>query len=266
MRIEQKTITPKMAAEMLRDNKYNRNITTRHVNRLAEEMKKGNWKLNGDTIRFAKGRLIDGQHRLEACIKAGASFPAIIIYDLPDDVFDTIDIGKARSGADTLSTLGEKNTRIVAAALRNLKNMASADDETLPDEKMTNSELVGLLALHPKIRNSATLITGKPIVRGLIPPGWAVALHYLFAQKEPAMADLFFDAIETGTNLSPTDPLYHLRQRLTTNRLTTAKLPVPHIVALMIKAWKACLAGEKMRVLRWSSVEGFPKLPVRADG
>lgn len=60
-------ITPERAAEMLSKNKSNRKINQANVRRIADDMLTGNYKLNGETIKFyADGTLADGQHRLTA--------------------------------------------------------------------------------------------------------------------------------------------------------------------------------------------------------
>ena len=65
------TISPKQAEEMLASTAasfVNRGATQSFVKRYAQDMKAGNWHPDtGETIKIdTKGRVIDGQHRLQA--------------------------------------------------------------------------------------------------------------------------------------------------------------------------------------------------------
>ncbi len=118
MKAELKTITPEWAQKTLSEkNSGNRAMNRQHVELLAREMKLGRWKVNGDTICLNGSRLIDGQHRLAAVVASGVTIDSFVIEGIPCDVFDTKDIGKRRSGGDTLGVRGEKNAYRLAAAL-----------------------------------------------------------------------------------------------------------------------------------------------------
>ena len=65
------TITPDIAKTMLGENVNNRRISHDNVNMFAREMRNGEWRFNGEAIKFSKdGRLLDGQHRLLAARRA----------------------------------------------------------------------------------------------------------------------------------------------------------------------------------------------------
>jgi hypothetical protein len=55
-------------------------------------------KRNGTT-------LLDGQHRLLACIKAKTNFRTLVVDGLDDSIFDSVVTGIGRSGADTLAVM-----------------------------------------------------------------------------------------------------------------------------------------------------------------
>ena len=100
MRVEKKVITPKEASKILAEqNPYNyREVNWATVDIYANDMKSGNWKENGETVKFdINGNLIDGQHRFWAIVKSGVPILCIIVYDLDPSVADTIDIGRKRS-------------------------------------------------------------------------------------------------------------------------------------------------------------------------
>lgn len=96
MRTEIFVITPAFAADCLTHNTKNRNLRKGVVRQLVDVIKQGKWELNGSAIRFGlDGRLLDGQHRLTAIVQAGIPCPSLVIYDLPDSTFETIDVGGA---------------------------------------------------------------------------------------------------------------------------------------------------------------------------
>lgn len=96
------TITPQMAQVYLTHNTDNRNVRSYTVDFYARQMKQGDWQLNGDSIRFAKnGRLIDGQHRLKACIEAGVPFTTLVVRGLDGESQITMDKPVVRTSADT---------------------------------------------------------------------------------------------------------------------------------------------------------------------
>ena len=91
------TIGPDLARYYLAKNKKNRLFNAKHVHFLANEIRTGNWKLNGDTIVLNDERLIDGQHRLMAVLMADLPITTLLVTGVSSDVFDTIDIGKKRT-------------------------------------------------------------------------------------------------------------------------------------------------------------------------
>ena len=112
-------VTPEMAKDWLDKNnqKTNRKIDRRQVEKYKRELKSGNWMLNGDAIRFyVSGSLSDGQHRLTAIYETGITTLCSIIENIPDEAKSTIDVGKSRKNNDvfTLSNVKFGNKMIAA--------------------------------------------------------------------------------------------------------------------------------------------------------
>lgn len=113
------TITPEKAQELLNKNDSNRPMNKAHARKFASDMTEGLWKYNGDPIRLsADGNLLDGQHRLQACVYAGIPFETEIIEDLPQEVMVTIDTGRRRSAADALHFMTGGSAVQIAASSR----------------------------------------------------------------------------------------------------------------------------------------------------
>lgn len=253
------TITPEIAKELLSRNSGNRSINDVHVNRLAKQMSNNQFDLNGDAIRITDdGSLIDGQHRLSACVKSGVSFQSLIVRGLPKKAFLTIDQGKHRSHGDTLSALGEKNGKDISSALKIIERYFTAG---LPvgRKNFTNSDMVDLLDKYPDVRSCLGGVTHP---KGLFPRSIAIACNYLFRIRDEELASRFFDELISGTRLDEGSPVYILRERLMRNAMSKAKLKPEYIMALMIKAWNALRSGREIKSLRFrengDGAESFP--------
>jgi hypothetical protein len=98
------TITPTKAKKILAEtNVDNRSMRRTVVERYARDMANGNWRLTSDPIKFdADGRLIDGQHRLQACVEAGKSFKTAVAYGVEVIAKEAMDTGLRRTFADVL--------------------------------------------------------------------------------------------------------------------------------------------------------------------
>lgn len=258
MKAELRTITPAWAAKTLKDkNTDNRAMNIKHVAKLADEIKSGRWKVNGDTICINDDRLIDGQHRLAAVVQTGITIQSFVIEGIPSDVFDTKDVGKRRSPGDTLSVRGEKNSYRLASALALTdRYMTCRGDQNV---NYSNTEIEGLLEKYPDIRDS--LQVGVQC-KDILPPSLLDACHYIFSRIDTKLADEFVTKIIKGTGLEDRDPFYILRERLVKNSVSKAKLTKPYMLALCIKAWNYTRKGMKVRFLRWRDTgevtEPFP--------
>lgn len=256
MKAKLETITPEIAAKMLERNTANRPAYKKDVSAIAREIKEGRWKVNGDTICLNGEAIVDGQHRLLAVVESGIPIETFVIYGVPSDVFDTKDIGRRRSPADTLSVDGEIHTRALAAALVVLdrfKHEVEIDDH----KKYSNAEIRELLEKYPLMRESVR--RGKSGANGLMPPSVLCACHYLFAEKDRQDADLFVDLLHSGVGLGVDDPVFLLRDRLIRNACAKAKLSRRYIMALTIKAWNYWSSGKVLRQLRFRETGDVPE-------
>lgn len=88
--VEVEVITPEKAAEYLQNNAYHRKVKKKKVAEYMKEMEDGNWKLNGKTITFDKnGRLLNGQHRLGAVVKAQVPLTTLVVRGVDPEVLET---------------------------------------------------------------------------------------------------------------------------------------------------------------------------------
>lgn len=96
-------ITPEMAKRWLEKNPYNRNISRRTVETYAEAMRRNEWHSNGESICFDEdGNLINGQHRLAACILANTPFCSTVVTGVLKQDSYIYDKGRNRTIRNTM--------------------------------------------------------------------------------------------------------------------------------------------------------------------
>ncbi|WP_428391582.1 hypothetical protein [Lichenicoccus sp.] len=255
-------ITPERARELLGNNPGNRIVAPGVVAKYRRDMTARRWLLNGQTIKIGKsGRLLDGQHRLHACVQSEVSFPAIVVQNLDEGVFDTFDLGGRRAFAEILKQRGEKSTAALAAALRWLWMV---EEKKIFDrvQAPTNSELDNILSRHNGIIESLKLSNR---IRHVMAPAMGIALHYLFSRKNANAAEEFFERIVDGQNLTKDMPVWHIRERLLNDRLSRkVKLAESERFVLTVKAWNAYRQDKKVAQLSWRgkgpSREALPEI------
>ena len=101
-------VTPAMAKTMLESNTDNRNKRGWWVSGLANMMKRGEWITTHQGVAFDEsGKLIDGQHRLEAIVEAEMTIPMLVVTGVSNQAYKVLDNGIKR----TLSDLTGLTTR-----------------------------------------------------------------------------------------------------------------------------------------------------------
>jgi hypothetical protein len=267
IKVEFLQITPEVAAEMLNHNESNRGIAWLVVEKYARDMKHNAWALNGQTLKFGKsGRLLDGQHRLQASVHSETSFPAIVVRGLDDSVFDTFDLGSRRAIGDVLRDRGELNTSALGAALRQLWMLQHGLIQSR-SASATIAELLDVLEQNPELRDSVRL---QHKIRDVTAPTIILALHYLFTRVDRTKANWFLDRLSDGAELSPRHPILTLRDQLMRAR-NERKITIsdPERAAWAIKAWNAFYQERPVATLKWQQLgprkEPFPLIAGLVD-
>jgi len=262
MKIIQTTLTPSQAGELLGNNPNNRLISPSIVRDYVQDMSDGKWMLNGETIKIyndtknrklpiTKHRLLDGQHRLTACVKSNIPLSAVIaVVDSPD-VFKTIDTGKKRSTKDCLDILGYTNTGTLAASLALIKKLDTGGISATTKNpgggsraKVMNHEIEGILAEYPNMPNSvayAHRVRSKLKTR---PAGMAV-IHYRLSEIDTDLAEEFLDAFHSGAGLSESSPIYQARNRIINKMLSDSVLTPFYLLLVVYTAWNYWITGNE---------------------
>jgi len=101
MRSSIETVTPEMAASYLANNEGNRNVRTMRVKELSGIIQRGEWMVTHQGIAFSRdGRLLDGQHRLLACIDANMPIKIMVTRNVDPQAFSVLDLHGKRSFSD----------------------------------------------------------------------------------------------------------------------------------------------------------------------
>jgi len=262
--VKEETITPARATELLVGVKNVRRARFDHVAMLARAMREGEWELNGCTIKIDKaGSVIDGEHRLRACVSAEKPFRTLVAYGV--EASSTIDTGfRARTVGQLVHAEGIKRSSIVASIAR-LKLMLDdhGDFECIGQTKaklgISVQRLKTLIDANAEELQEAARIAASPAaVTGL--PSGALGLVAFMAAKNPAMPG-FMAGLETGEGLRKGNPAFALRERAL-NVGRRARLPFRDNCALIFKAWNAYVRKEPMPLLKWIGINEKIQTPL----
>ncbi len=263
-------ITPEVATKWLDEvNTNNRTLRQSYIARLANDMRTGRWHGdNGEAIRFdVKGRLVDGQHRLWACVQSKTPFKSMVLTGLDPEDYNTIGIGASKSFADFLGPVhGEKNVHLYSASVRLVYYWTKGLLGSMKDGRLvpTIQDLETIYRDHPMLKDSVSKIATMEI-RYMLAPSYSCLIHYsAFCSGQLVMAEDFLERVGTGLGLIEDDPAYQIRklalqeQRLKSGFKTHVDKQV--VLARFIKAWNLCREGKKTKDIRFRPGEQFPKL------
>lgn len=259
-------ITPARAAELLQSNTHNRTVSHTNLLKVKTALTRGEWKFNGEAIKVAAdGTILDGQHRLMACVETGVTFTSLVIYGLPHESQATMDTGKSRELKDVLALRGHKKVNALAATAKAViraeqysVKVALKPSSVYP---VTTAQGVERVESDPAIKEAA--LEGVKFGKIGLPGKIASLFIYRFTQIDADDANAFFDRLLSGAGLAEDDPIFHLRETLRASRdnFKGERNPV-YIGALVIKAWNKYRAGETCLSLRFrvggASPERFP--------
>jgi hypothetical protein len=272
LRTKLEEITPKKATQWLAKNTMNRKVRKRVVERYAGQMRDGEWKITGEAIQFSKeGVLLNGQHRLLACIEANVPFTTLVVHGVGEAARPYYDTGTARQARDALSMNGVAYAGNLASAIRTIKGIESVEEDGAPLARIrwakytSHAEVLSFAKEHEaRLVRGAELTTSRDARLVCAPASLFTALYFIFAESNELRAEEFFEALIGGENLNKSNPIWHLRTALTRARpqlgKRTTKTNIPYKAAITAKAWNAWMAGKVVKTLRHGENEKWPKI------
>lgn len=268
-------------ARALLDNRFagQRAISSSHVKTLMGKMNAGEWEETSQGVVLdIYGRLLDGQHRLEAFLASNlTTLPIIQQLGEAPETFIHLDEGVAkRQFKDLLTIDGFEGTTGVSAMFRMLlafdaKQHAGEKDVGFVSFGHQTPEIFNSnprLCLNWCAANQAKIEhvvkkTNTPEARRVLRPSSSIFTgFYLWVGLENMKrADAFFAELIEGTWDMPKArqakyPVKLLRDAILSFQLDAkarkGKVPDYVIAAILIKAWNAYVAGEQITQLRFT--------------
>jgi hypothetical protein len=274
-------------------NKQNRDLKPARLARYTRDMANDRWLPEGEPIRFDEdGRLADGQHRLEALIRAsiqreqrGVSGPEwslkfLVLTDLPRETRLVSGTGAPKTLQDAALISGNVRyaNNVVPIGNRVYNWLKAQNPVPTGGNRITLTELefADFYAEHMGEINRAAYWGGHLKQRIKLPAlagGFAYFLIYEASEEHHARTDvdvpaLFFSALATGAELIERHPAKTLRETIATRR-DNGTLKTDIALALTLRAWNA-FAEERLygsAILPAASVTSanlvLPKAPNR---
>jgi len=261
-------ITPDIADAILSSNKNYRRLDRNRVERYANSLLDDVWEVNGESIKLdSNGRLLDGQHRLHAVIRANRNLTTSIVLGVNST--DEVDRGKPRNIADHFRAEGVKNATIAAAATAVLYRFHK--QKPLYDRSAHCSPSVSeAWEIYQNTLGISDIVSATRKCRGLCATGaLAGVMTCAMTASKCGLPPIlkFLEDLSSGAGLNEDSPVYALRERLI--RVRESKkviLAQKELTALIIIAWNHYAFGATLRKdgLRYrqggSSPQQFPQL------
>lgn len=255
-------ITPEIAAELLALNTDNRRPKDKRQAQITRDILERAFVPNGETIIVGKTRLLDGQNRLMACAAAGVPIVSLVVREMDDDAFASLDQGTPRSIVDRLQKDGVPNATMVAAATSVVWRFGTGRAESAKGWMTgpTVAEAMDTIGRHPLIL-TATRSLGLTAQRAGLPAGGICGMYVRCCEIDALTADDFFGRLTTGADLGADEPVYLLRSRLLKERAAGRLIPASGLCTLIAKAWNATRESRTVGTLK-----GRRRLNIPRDG
>jgi hypothetical protein len=255
-------VTPEVAEKLLAGNSDNRPLRPSHVRRLADAMKRGQWKTTHQGILLDRdGNVADGQHRLHAIVESKIS--AVMRVEHFDgklqDVFDVLDRGRPRGSADDLALVGVHDAKAVSSVVRCLLvyQLGWSQGRHEGGVHVSNIDIVKCYRENPGVEKS--VLWAKAVPAPLRPMSIFGCAHYLFGQIDAQARDEFMMGLSTGAGLDEGDPRLSLRAALLRQAESTRRgANRVQLMAWVIKSWNKWRDQEPLTLLRHAKHERFP--------
>lgn len=266
MIIERKLITPSIARELLESNLTNRRLRREVVLVYSRDIKNGKWKQDtGELIKISKENvLLDGQHRLHAVIEANTPVFFHIAKDVDDSVFDVLDTGKMRGGADTLQVQGIKHYSRVSSIITgyNVLKTGNSNFTASRASRLTNQDILKIHNERPEFWQEACKKSDSWYnhFSKIISYSTIGSFYSLFYDINPNDADLFFDQLCINSVFPKQSSIISLSKKLVDDRISNKKMTQYYRNAYILKAWNAFRKSKELKILNFNpEKEEYPK-------
>jgi hypothetical protein len=214
-------IPPNVAQEWLTLNTLNRALRSTVAYQADMEARK--WAMNGESIKFAwDGTLLDGQHRLTACVDSGEEFISLVVTGLDPAVRATVDGNLMRMVKDHLQMAKmpySSYAAAIAARLRAYEEEGLLVPPASRDMSISTRVAYALenrdILLAASERAMKVPGSGLRVAPTIIGAAWVICARNVPSEDRLFLAEEFWINQVVGMQgLTATSPALLLRQRL----------------------------------------------------
>jgi hypothetical protein len=243
-------VDPDTAERWLGYNRANRNVRENLVDSYARDMVAGCWEMTGEPVKFAKdGRLLDGQHRLHAVVKAGVTIPLMVARGLDSAAQLVMDSGARRTAADALHMDGRDHSTFLSSGARIAIGLQRGVIESLNSARITHGEIRRFVDATPLFVEAVSLVS--PYSRAIAAPKGVLAyVSWRLYMVDATETKAFFESVATQEMLRGNDPRMVLAKRLSSIRESRILEPPNAFIALFFRSWNYWRSGEPVTHLK----------------
>ena len=255
-------VTPDLARDWLTINASNRPLRKQLIRTYANDMLADRWRITGEAVQFGTdGRLLNGQHRLNAIIMADVPVTLLVVTGVAPEAQMVMDSGAKRTASDALGFVGVANASIVAAVARLALGVAYSPD-SLGKYAASHSEIAEWVADHPQVHAAATFAT-RSNEKIALQPSVIAYCYMITAEIDLFAAESFWTALAEQVAEYPGDPAVALARRLNLARRERETLPKAALLSMIYRAWNSRRDGRAMSIVKVnSSAGGLIPVPV----
>lgn len=261
-------ISPDIAqAWLARNIEHNRAVSLTTVEMYARDMKNGRWHPEvAHAIAFSSdGSLVEGQHRLSACMRSNVELLSTVQVGVPQQAFLAMDAGRKRYPADHLRMKGFPSAGSMAAVAKMYlqvthgigRSYQPGTEEIVAFAEARRDHLIS------SVRKSQQVTQMIGFKRAPL----SVAILQAYDQGLEGDMDEFVEQLKTGMQ-SDGAPVpvnsgtwtlreWQIRQQHLPRGRSTAT--PTYTYALVLKAWRFWLQNEPVKSLRWRPGEELPE-------
>lgn len=238
-------ITPEFAQRLLDASKRpNRPISPITVRRYAHAMRNGKW--NKDVSQAISidwnGDIVNGHHRLLACVEAGVPFKTLYTTGVDPEAFADEDTGVGRNAGHFFAVMGEKHFNYLSGAARAIYlwdtgNWRAVAAGSPKDMFIRPEDLLETVKRRPSLRKAAQYMDGArgTFVRHM--PRVFLAALYALTHGHPRHTT-FWQELLQGVGVPADGPVHKLHMRLANIR-PGHRIRRSVLLALVTKVWNA---------------------------
>lgn len=275
-------VTPFMASQLLMKNAVNRPLNKMRVDFYAQQMREGKWALNGESISVASdGTLLNGQHRLNAIIKADVPVQMLLVRGVDKADFATFDQGKNRSTSDIFNIAGVPNANKISSivaryiAICNKINFMNSDNVNFAGIKtstlrlnvprvVTKQAMLDIYYANSELFHQACDFCVSVLRKwGNIFSTTELGGFYAFVVLEKRHScDMIEDFLyQLLSNRTDYKCISELHRKVVTSKVGNSKMSSAMRTALFIKTWNAFVTGRDIKILRYNpDTEAKPEI------